>query len=271
MNDNEYPLGQWKKCDEFEIHAKNNIPNQLFPFLEPLEDCYEAGLQSAVLYAKRHNQLDMQRAAIFLKRTLTDLRGVWLLLSLGYTSQAASIAAALFENSLAVHVLAGSIDNLQELDRAEGDERDFPWGAKKLSQLVAQQHQKEFLAKNEPFTQEDYERAWKEVYSDYEFLCLFKHPTLKSAYHDAINTSWKGVFAVMVVPDGRVEDLSLKVKILFISIKRTYHAIQKFAQEADCDLNHPYYEVFSNRMKKVENKLLQAYRRYAKLPLPFSI
>jgi hypothetical protein len=86
-----HPEGLWKACEVMEIAATNKLGTQLSAFEQPITDCYEAGVEVATIVGKRNHEQDMRIAAMFLKRTLTDLRSVWILLCSGYTSQAAAV------------------------------------------------------------------------------------------------------------------------------------------------------------------------------------
>ena len=102
------PKGLWQACANMEEVSQPQLLMSLEPFSKPVIDCYEVGVQAPTLKGKRHHDLDITYSALFLKRALTDLRVVWKLLSVGYTSQAAVVAAALFEHALVVNSLAGS-------------------------------------------------------------------------------------------------------------------------------------------------------------------
>jgi hypothetical protein len=127
-----HPEGLWNACDSMEMSVANKLRTQLSHFQKPITDCYEAGVEAATIVGKRNHEEDMRIAAMFLKRTLTDLRSVWILLCFGYTSQAASVCAALFEHALTVNCLAGRAENVKKLLKAGGD---LPWSPTELSKI----------------------------------------------------------------------------------------------------------------------------------------
>jgi hypothetical protein len=149
--------GLWKACADVEAAARVRLLGDLSPFQPVVECCYEAGIEVPTLSAIHHDQEDMRFAALFLKRTLTDLRSVWVLLCTGYTSQAASVAAALFEHSLAVNALAGNPSNVQQLKASQHG--DLPWSPMQLSRMMAEQMREEAKTNSEPFTDKDFERT----------------------------------------------------------------------------------------------------------------
>lgn len=264
------PSGLWEACGQMEMAAIAKLKADLEPFHPPFRDCYEAGVQASTLPAERHRAADMRLAALFLKRALNDLRSVWLLASAGYTSQAASVAAALFEHALAVNAMAGSQDNARKFQ--ESSSGDLPWSPSELAQIHAKQHQKEELICGRSFTKSDFERMWREAYSAYKWMCKIKHPTLRSVAHDARSTAVRGdEYVVMAAPDTRSRDLPVKAMILMISVSRVYQAIRRFALNLNCRADSDYYKIFNERMSRVTRTALDAYRTIVVSPLPFDI
>lgn len=264
------PKGLWDALDRMEVSATILLNDKLAPFEAPLRSCYEAGVQAPTLEAKRHQEPDVLYAALFLKRALNDIRGVWILTQTGYTSQAASVAAALYENALAATCLAGSTRNAARLQANKSG--DLPWGAQALSKMVTRRWQEEARQQGKPFNQDKYEKTWREVYSAYKWLCKIKHPTLRSVAHDAFAASTKpDEYVVMAAPDIRDEDLVVKATILVISISRLYEAIRQFARSLDCDRTLPYYEEFGIQLQAAYSGAIEAYKVTAQQPLPFDI
>lgn len=70
-----------------------------------------AGGEAPTLTSDLHGKKHLQLAAVFLKRTLIDLRATWLLLLNGYTPSTGSVAAALLEHALAAERLALTCDH----------------------------------------------------------------------------------------------------------------------------------------------------------------
>ncbi len=101
--------GLWNALSALEIASTSQVAKMLKPFSLPVTDCYECGVEALTLSCKHENTKDMRVAGLFLKRLLNDLRAVWNLLLLGYTSQAGSVAAAAFENALITSCVAGNI------------------------------------------------------------------------------------------------------------------------------------------------------------------
>ena len=212
----------------------------------------------------------MLYAALFLKRALNDLRGVWILTQTGYTSQAASVAAALFEHALAATCLTGSTSRVSELQANKSG--DLPWGTQALSKMLARRWEQEAREEGKPFDQDEYEKAWREVYSGYKWLCKIKHPTLGSVAHDAFAASGSSdEYVVMAAPDVRDEDLVVKATVLMICISRVYEAIRQFARALDCDESVQYWRDFEARLDAAHSGAIEAYKALAQQPLPFDI
>jgi hypothetical protein len=265
-----YPEGLWNACDTMEISVGNELRKQLSAFEKPITDCYEAGVEAATIVGKRNHEDDMRIAAMFLKRTLTDLRSVWILLCSGYTSQAAAVCAALFEHALSVNCLAGHAENTKKLLKTS--DGDLPWSPTELSKVVAQQAKDNAKSRGDTFTSRDYELIWREVYAGYKFLCKIKHPTLRSAVHDVINTNVRpNEFVVMAAPNFEAEDLPLKVNIIAIAISRTTSAIDRFVCGIQCSEEDTRFKSFDARLSRIPSSTLQACKKVSTRPLPFDI
>ncbi len=264
------PEGLWLACEDMEASAAIVLSKQLAPFEIPIRKCYEGGVQAPTLEGKRHGEIDMLLAALFLKKALNDLRATWMLLRSGYTSQAASVTASLFENALTVTCLAGNSGNAQKV--ANNKSGDLPWSAQQLAKILAQQWQAEaHIAKNK-FDQQDYETMWREIYSGYKWLCMVKHPTYKSAVHDASATSLTGEkYVVMAAPDIRPEDMPVKATILCIGINRVREALRSFVFALECDTTTPAYKSFLERMQEVLSSTKKAFKTSTIQPLPLNI
>lgn len=261
------PEGLWLACEEMEAAASFAIHKQLSAFEPVLKACYEAGVLGPTLPGKRHLEFDTRLAALFLKKALNDLRSTWLLVRVGYTSQAASVAASLFENALTVVCLAGKPENLEKIRTAKGG--DLPWTPQQLSKILADQWREEARITGIKYSQEDYELAWREVYAGYKWLCKLKHPTIGSASHDAGSTSLTiGEYIVMAAPDTRPEDVIVKATILAISTNRIREALRSFSFALECDTSTPQYKSFVDRVNEVKVGGLQAYKSLATQPLP---
>ena len=264
------PSGLWDACDRMETIASRSLAIQLDAFRAPFRDCYEAGVQAPTLTNDHEVASDMRLAALFLKRSLSDLRTVWIVACMGYTSESAAIAAALFEHALAVEALAGSEARARELQ--ENSSGDLPWSPLKLAKIHAQLLREEAAICDKNFADNDYEKLWREVYSAYKYLCKIKHPTLRSTSHDAGSTNLHDKeFVVMAAPDLRQEDLSLKATVLMISVSRVYQAVRRFSLNSECNREQPYYKDYLHRMKGIVPGAINAYKSLTTGPLPFDI
>lgn len=239
-------------------------------FSSPFRLCYEAGVQAPTLKGSRHGENDIILSALFLKRSLTDFRSIWLLTKTGYTSQAASIAASLFENALAITSIVSSNENVEQLMASKSG--DLPWGAQLLAQNQARRWQKETLEKGESFDSDEYEKAWREIYSSYKWLCKIKHPTLRSVSYDAGSTSMdKKDYVVMASPDIRNEDLVVKAAVLMISFSRVYEAIRQFILALGCEEETDEYAEFEEKLSQSHSETMRAFTSFSQQPLPFNI
>lgn len=224
------------------------IEAQVASFRDLVVAYMEAGMVVATLEAQRRTGDDIRVVAMFLKRVLNDLRAVWLLLVRGYTSQAASVAAALFENALVVSVVAGNEARAREVKRVDG----VPWSTLQLTKFQAKIAQRDAEAKGKPYTPKECEELWQLTYYQYKWLCQLKHPTPQAAIHDlGVTLVDDRQFAVLALPDMRKENLPVKVGVLAGSLSRTFEAIKRYGLACKCDESHPKYRRFENLLNQI--------------------
>lgn len=247
--------GLWNALSGLELASSPEIAEMLKPFLQPITDCYECGVEVPTLPCRRETTKDINVAALFLKRLLNDLRATWDLALLGYTSQAGSVAAAAFENALAISCIAGNISRAEQFLKSK---TGLPWSVAKLCRMHARR------------TTED-ENYWKVLYSQYEWLCKVKHPTIPSALHDAFSVSLTGAeYIVMAAPDTRMEDLPSKAFILSVTILKVTEAIDGFALARQLDFEKSNVSSWQERLDSIRTNLDKAVTPLLKMPLPFN-
>lgn len=214
--------GAWERLDALEVAAEEKVSKQLHEFAAPFGDAYEAGVIVPVLRSKGLATIDVRTAALFFKRVLNDLRGVWLLLRIGYTSQAASVAASLYESALATTCLLQSNDNITNFHADPHGE--IPWSITDMAKMVVRGEGKKPQSK-------EFENSWRALYAHYCWLCQIKHSSRESVIHDtsASSLAEKG-YVVMALPNVRSEDVSVKSMVAIISLHRTLDCIEAFAQ-----------------------------------------
>jgi hypothetical protein len=263
------PAGLWESLYPIEAVASNFLEEKFRVFENAIRKCYELGIQATSLPSERHSEPDMQLAALFLKRSLNDLRTVWLLVSTGYTSQAATVATSLFEHALTVNYVAGYPDKANEL--LSSTTGDVPWSVVQLSKNMATQYEQ--MDAKHPSDRAKLLEMTGVVYAAYKYLCKIKHPTLRSARHDSGSSSDQaGRYAVMAVPDLREEDSSLKALVVNISLIRCSDAIKHFAEALKCSEEDPMYQDFRERMEDASKESDNAFNVFLEgSPLPFSI
>lgn len=93
-------------------------------------------IQGCIFASKATKKKTLGIASAFMKRVLSDYRGLWWPLNLGYSYQAACVAASLYENALLVDCLSDDERLCEIAMNAKGG--DIPWGALKLSKMAAQ-------------------------------------------------------------------------------------------------------------------------------------
>lgn len=230
------PEGLWDASLSMEEGARIALHPQLTAFEPAIRSCYEAGVQVAALPVRVAAREHIDVAALFLKKTLTDLRAAWLVLRTGYTSPAAALVASLWENALS----AAHISKHPESITALSPGADLPWGAQRLAKLSARDLVGELSS-----TTEKFELAWREAYASYKWLCKMKHPTLRSAGHDAFSAATgEGDYVVMAAPDIRSHDIANKAMLLAIASSRTFEALSAFVYATRCETSHDAYQTY---------------------------
>lgn len=262
------PEGLWNALEPAELCVLRDVAAQLKPFSKPLCDCYEAGVQSQFLPCRRRSSADLRVAALYLKRVLMDLRATWLLCIRGYTSQAASLAASLYENALAVEVIAGDPARARQCVGKPGG--DLPWTIRKLTQLRVAK--REILAKSRGDTLTDDERlsAGEITYFTYRWLCKMKHPTVPALLHEASGTKVDdSTFVVMALPNAHEDDRTLKGLILTHVALEAKAAIQAFADAGEPTKSSPEYLDYAPRIAGVTPNLSLAFHEVCTGAPPF--
>jgi len=226
-----------------------NIADMLSPFRTPITDCYECGVEVPTLPCNRDKTTDIKVAGLFLKRILNDLRVIWNLLSLGYTSQAGSVSAAAFENCLIVNCIAGNVGRTNRFLKSTSGQS--PWSVTELCRMYTKQLQKKSDAQDTS--------DWEVLYSQYMWLCKLKHPSLGSATHDALATGIsENEYTIMAAPDDRTEDLPSKSFVLAVAVLRTEEAIESFADAKELDYEHTRVSNWRRRLDSIAGNLDQA-------------
>jgi hypothetical protein len=124
----------WEALPHIEKLTSEQLSDKLTSWEQTVQKTVEAGMKSPLVVGERKGEIDLQISSLFLKKTIMDLRCVWLLISQGYTSQAAAIAASLYENALVVICLAGSPERAKELQNTKYG--DLPWSVTQLAKMA---------------------------------------------------------------------------------------------------------------------------------------
>lgn len=266
------PEGLWDSNDSMERSATISLHGLLGKFEDLFRKCYEAGVQAPTLPCKRNKGRDISISALFLKRVLVDLRGIWLLMRVGYTSPASAVGASLFEHALSVINIAGSPAKAQDVIQSPAG--DVPWTPLELCKNLALKYWDEAKREGKKFDEKDFEDQFGYAYAHYKYLCKIKHPTLRSTYHDSKSTQTApDGYVVMATPNLREEDQPLKAMVLALSLSYCVKAIRAYADALECDKSDAYYISFEKRLEDVQSSILNTAKDIIKedAPLPFTI
>ena len=239
----------WAQLPDLEAICAANVSSKLAGWEELIIACLEAGMLAPMIPCKVQMDTRLVTAAPFLKCSLDDLRGVWVLVERGYTSQAAAVAAALFENALTATIIAGSNELAQQARKSKDGE--IPWGAKDLCQLATKQDMQRDGSNKEKNAQKQYEDNWTIAYFHYKWLCQVKHPTWQAATHAIRSTVVKKCeYAVRPGPNNLEDDFQVKARVLAVSLTKTLSAIRSFFLTLNGDEKSKEYEAFEEKFSK---------------------
>lgn len=260
----------WKMLDDVEQVTHEQSSALLVEWEPVVRATIEAGCLAPLVPAKNQRAPQLIAAGPFLKRSLNDLRGIWLMLQRGYSSQAASIAASLYENALTAAVLASSEKLAAEARKTKYAE--IPWSPKQLAQLDARRGL-DIQAKNgKNITTKEYEDNWTISYYHYKWLCQIKHPTWQSVYHDIKGTrTAKHEYAVRPGPNNVPEDDHIKACILGGSVAKLLEACKSFFLALDADESSAEYLAFEDRANIAHFGVLKLMKRHQGKPSPVAV
>ncbi|EKO3807830.1 MULTISPECIES: hypothetical protein [Vibrio] len=243
----------WNYLARLEVGAIDRSFEDLKPWDSLAEDCMNLAIKAPFLKGKNSDTKSIKLSAAFLKRTMSDFRGAWLLINWGYPYQAACVAASLYENALVVNCLVERQDLADEVLLNKNG--DVPWGAQNLCKMAA--HKDLYGNIPDKFPNDDkFNTAWKMCYHNYKLLCKMKHPTLQQVADETSSAlNHKGEFAVIPLPDTRNESLALKHMLMIICISKLFSAAKCFAKAVDCASDDPEHEQFYGEAIKAYSNL----------------
>jgi hypothetical protein len=260
----------WKILPDLERVSKESLHTSLNGWEELVKNCIEAGALAPMIPSQHHGDVRLSASAPFLKRALDDLRVVWLLIEVGYSAQAAAVAAALFENALTAEVIAESKALAQIALNAKNAQ--IPWAAKELCQLSGKREINVAAKRGEKVTSKEYEDGWTIAYFHYKWLCQIKHPTWQVANHALQSTLVnKKEFAVRPGPNNIPDDVQVKARIVAVSLTRTLGAIKSFFLTLESDETLKESESFEEKITKVHFGIMEQIKRQYGKPSPIAV
>lgn len=264
MNKDNWPDYYWEHLAYLEASCLENNFKLVKDWDSLAQKCMLLAIKAPFLVKSEKNKLSLKVASAFMKRTMSDFRGAWLLLNIGYPYQAACVAASLYENSLIVNCISDSDDLATKALECRGG--DIPWGPKKLAQMAAQKDLYGVIKNDQPNNVE-YKKAWELCYHNYKLLCKMKHPTIQQLKEEVKNTSIdNGQFVVVPKPFEMSFNTPVFEIIMIIMISRLFSAAKCFAMAlnlpAEDDSNVEFLtlcnEVYSLLIGKIESSDLRS-------------
>lgn len=248
-----WPDHYWNYLAQLEVHAIDKNYSTLKPWDELAEKCMHLAIKAPFLNGEATGSKSLKLAAAFLKRTMSDFRGAWLLVNWGYPYQAACVAASLYENALVVNCISGRDDLAEKI--LTNKNGDVPWQPQKLSKMAAERDLFGEIRRHTP-SDSNFERAWKLCYHNYKLLCKMKHPTLQQIDDETSHAmNEKGEFVVIPLPDTRDSAVGLKQMIMVVCISKLFSAAKCFAQSSQCSNYDPLHQEFYSFATEVYSEL----------------
>lgn len=212
----------WVKVHDMELAHLENRSEMLKEFAPTYAALYDLGVQVPALAVGGQPDQSLEVGAAIHKRALSNYRGVWTMAELGYHSEAATIAAALWEHALAAEGVLTSAANAQHYEAMWTDKTK--WQTIDLARFSA--------TARAATTPQERELMAERVHGAYTLLCKIKHPTMASVGFDTGGT-WNGEhWSVEAAPDARPEAASLSAWVFSVCIARMLGARYAFAEKA---------------------------------------
>jgi len=228
----------WEALDGIESKSEAIVLKQIVGWEDVYKNLMEASLL-ALNYANGEKCPEKKRLPLaFMKTVLSQFRCLWKLVSTGYSSSGACIAASIFETAKVVRVISVSDKDLEVIFKSKT--MDVPWKAKKLCQKVAKIDAQESDPELSNKLENEY---WQISYLTYKWLCQFKHPTSQYVVHDLSVAASEQGFHLTPLPNVSEFDLSEKFKILATSASSVWSMCKTVCEE---------YDVFSEENKNAE-------------------
>lgn len=255
--------GGWDLLDRLEHFGTHKLSPQLREFEEAFKFSYEAALLVPSLADKNGQH---KYAALYFRRALNDLRAVWLLLSQGYTGQAAACAGSLFESSLAsICLLREENIRVFEAKQQSATGNDFPWGPMEMTKMR--------FAPETDLTSFNptYENKWRSLYARYVWLSQIRHSTLQSVIHEAgASTVNRAGYALVAIPNCLDEDLPVKLGIAVGALTDIQDATSSFLPAAGCEKELGGI-LFKERHQRATAKTDELIEKFSKMQNPITI
>jgi hypothetical protein len=260
----------WHALDDIELVVKSQVLAEFSEWHAVVRTCEELGMLAPMVPSQNSGDFSLITAGPFLKRALNDLRAVWLLIERGYSTQAASVAASLYENALTAAAIAGNDKLAREAKQTKYAE--IPWTPKRLAQLNAR---REISIREKPenkLSNKEYEDAWTISYFNYKWLCQIKHPTWQAVYHDIQGSLINNVeYAIRPGPNNIADDKQLKARILGVSLSQTFIAARSFFLALSSDVSSAEYQAFESKANFVHTEIRRLIKREYGKPSPISV
>ena len=260
----------WPLLEDIERVVRDEVRQSFIEWEAVVRACEEAGMLAPMVPSKNSGIPPLVAAGPFLKRALNDLRAVWLLIERGYSTQAASVAASLYENALTAAVLAGDENRVIEASKTKYAE--IPWSPKQLAQLNARREMAMQEKAGHRTTPKEYEDAWTISYFNYKWLCQIKHPTWQAVYHDVQGSLINDQeYAIRPGPNNVADDAQLKARVLGVSVSQTFMAVRSFFLALDGDESTPEYSAFEDKANFVHVGVIRLMKKEYGKSSPISV
>lgn len=255
------PESAWVTVRCHEIALAEKTPELLQDFARPYSQLYDLAVQVPALAVGGIPDQSLEVGAALYKRALTDYRAVWLLLSAGYHSQAATVASSLWEHALAAEAVLESPENARHFEDQWTEK--MKWSTAGIAAFSATALEAEAKLESQI--------AAQHAHGAYAMLCKIKHPTMASVGFDTGSTWDGGRWSMEARPDQRPEALNIASWVLSASMSRMHGATYALATKASAiGTPKPWAPIFWTKLTEVAEAHGALRSKHAG-PLPFGL
>lgn len=266
-------IDQMQVLETIETVARTELSRILRPLLDTTAWILNHAPWVVDLSKDRTQTILVRVQHMLLKQALTSLRATALLLVRGYTTQAATVASALFETRLYSNYIIDDESRAEHFAR-HSNSQDFVWRPNQMIRSEAEQNLRRANIQVDPTS---LNREVELIGASYLFLCSLKHgnpiPLLHTvgARDDIVGPAFaNGGFPVMALPDTRPEDNIVKAVVLTAANNSTFYTTRNtgLTLNDESEDAHKWFQELMNRWTQAVREHREAMDGFGYMPFP---